>query len=216
MSATEIKRLEKYSACDVSDALVKLKIPKAGFLPDLVPQVGGGKRLVGELSTANFVELGPNRPPSRIPSDKHWVDLITPGTILIQQQSSDHRNAILGGIMAARLDVLGVHGIITHGRIRDIDELEEIGVPIWSKGRSTVGQGLCYECESVNQTLHIRGVVVSPGDICVADRNGVVVIPRKSLADVLKWLPKLVEADDKVMAAVKTGMSVKKAFTTFR
>lgn len=216
MSATELKRLEKYSACDVSDVLLKLNIPKAGFLPDLVPQVGDGKRLVGEVSTANFVDRGPNSPDSRIPPNKHWVDLVTPGSVLIQLQANAHRNAILGGIMAARLDALGVHGIITHGRIRDIDELEEIGVPVWAKGRSTVGQGLCTKCESVNQPLVISGVVVGPGDICVADRNGVVIIPRNRLQDVLLKLPKLIEQEDKIMAAVKKGMSVQEAFTKFR
>lgn len=216
MSATEIKRLEKYTTCDVSDALLKLSIPKAGFLPDLLPTVGSGTRIVGEISTANFIDRGPQSAPSQIPANKHWADLVTPGAILIQHQAKEHRNAILGGIMAARLDSLGVHGIITHGRIRDIDELEEIGVPIWSKGRSTVGQGLCSKCESVNQPLFINGVVVSAGDICIADRNGVVVIPRKSLGDVLKLLPKMVEADDKVMAAVKKGMPVHDAFATFR
>lgn len=214
MSATELKRLEKYSTCDISDALLKLSIPKAGFLPDIIPQVGSGKLLVGEISTANFVDRG--GPSSSIPSNKHWVDLITPGSVLIQHQANEHRNATLGGIMAARLDVLGVHGIITSGRVRDIDELEEIGIPVWSKGRTTVGQGLCSKCESVNQPLFISGVVVNPGDIVVADRNGVVVIPRGRLGDVLRILPKWVEQEDKVMKAVKGGMSVSEAFAKFR
>lgn len=213
MSATELKRLEKYSACDISDALLKLSIPKAGFLPDIIPQVGSGKLLVGEISTANFVDKGGS---SSIPNNKHWVDLITPGSVLIQHQAYEHRNAILGGIMAARLNVLGVHGIITSGRVRDIDELEAIGVSVWSKGRSTVGQGLYSKCESVNQPLLISGVVVNPRDIVVADRNGVVVIPRGRLGDVLRILPKWVEQEDKVMKAVKGGMSVSEAFAKFR
>ena len=59
-------------------------------------------------------------------------------------------------------------------------------------------------------------MVVNPGDIVVADRNGVVVIPRGRLGDVLRILPKWVEQEDKVMKAVKGGMSVSEAFAKFR
>ncbi len=218
MSESQLKELMKYSACDVSDALLKIlgTNGRAGHLTDIIPQVGNGKRLVGLISTANFVSNAEGGPASDIPKDKHWVDMVTPGSVLIQNQVEDHRNALLGGIMAARLRVLGVKGVITHGKIRDIDELEDIGLPVWSKGRSTVGQGLWAKCESVNRPITVAGIVIEPGDVCVADRNGVVVIPQSCVRDVLERLPKLVATDDHVLIEVKNGMSVKEAFARFR
>ncbi|KAI7582532.1 hypothetical protein KC346_g18398, partial [Hortaea werneckii] len=96
-----------YSACDVSDALLKLKIPQAGFLPDILPLNTDSSSkptttIVAPLSTVLFVpkphpQSSPSIPPgplstpiipreSNIPQDKHWTDLPAAGTIVLLQQ----------------------------------------------------------------------------------------------------------------------------------
>lgn len=217
LDISEIK-IRGYSACDISDALLKLKVPNAGFIPGLklyTSESEVNSALVGKISTAKFIDKT-SLLSSKIPEDKHWADVVPSGTILIQSQPNEQKNAVLGGIMAARLKFLGVSGIITHGRIRDVNELESIGLPIWAKDTSTVGQGLSTKCESVNEMITLDGHVVFPGDVCVADLNGVVVIPQDKVKQVLKLLPIMVSADEKVMQAVKDGMSVKEAFAKFR
>lgn len=207
-----------YTACDISDALLKLKVPNAGFIPGLTPYTPlpeNSPALVDIVSTAKFVDKA-SLVPSKVPEDKHWADVVPPNTILIQSQPEGQKNAVLGGIMAARLQVLGVKGVITHGRIRDLTELKNIGLPIWAKETSTVGQGLSTKCESVNEMITLNGHVIHPGDLCVADENGVVIIPQDKIKQVVKMLPDMVSADAKVMEAVKGGMSVKEAFAKFR
>ena len=96
-------------------------------------------------------------------------------------------------------------------------ELKDIGLPVFALGTSTVGQGLSSKCQALNVPITISDVTVSPGDIVVADpENGVVVIPRGRLAEVLDLLPKSAAADERVMEAVKGGMAVSEAFATFR
>ena len=207
-----------YSSCDISDALLKLKVHNAGFIPDLklfASTSGVDTILVGTVSTARFIDKA-STTASKVPSDKHWADIITPGTVLVQSQPNEQINAVLGGIMVARLKALDVKGVISHGRIRDVGEMESIGLPIWAKGTSTVGQGLSTKCESVNETVSLDGHEINPGDVCVADRNGVVIIPQDKVKDVLKMLPDMIAADEKVMEAVKGGMPVKDAFAKFR
>lgn len=88
---------------------------------------------------------------------------------------------------------------------------------IWANGISTVGSGGGSVAWATQVPVEINGVTVSPGDIAVSDPlNGVVVIPRDKLEDVLGLLPGLVAADDKVKADVLKGMSVAEAFRLHR
>lgn len=131
-----IKALYKYGACDISDALLKLNVPGAGFLPDLMPYCVPStedannlhQKVVAPASTVLFVPKNNNAsdfPPSNIPAGSHWVDLTEPGTIVVQSQPENQNNAVLGGIMALRMKRLGALGVVVHGRIRDVDELGE-------------------------------------------------------------------------------------------
>jgi regulator of RNase E activity RraA len=136
LSPKAMEILRRYGACDISDALLKLKVPGAGFLPDLIPycdQISQdtGKIqpiLVAPASTVLFIpknESGSAYPPSNIPAGKHWVDLTQPGTIAILNQPEGQRNAVLGGIMALRMKKLSALGVVVYGRIRDIQELRD-------------------------------------------------------------------------------------------
>jgi regulator of RNase E activity RraA len=127
--------LGRYGACDISDALLKLKVPGAGFLPDLIPycdqisqDTGKPKPiLVAPASTVLFIPKNDSRsalPPSNIPTGKHWVDLTQTGTIAILSQPEGQKNAVLGGIMALRMKKLSAIGVVVNGRIRDIEELK--------------------------------------------------------------------------------------------
>lgn len=139
-----IAQLQKYTACDVSDALLKLKVPNAGFLADLnlycgspssAPAATQADVTVRPVSTVLFVpkdqqDSAASLPPSNIPKDAHWVDLACPGTFAILKQPAGQVNAVCGGIMALRMKVLDVKGIIVAGRVRDLVELQSTGLPV--------------------------------------------------------------------------------------
>lgn len=119
--------------------------------------------------------------------------------------------------MAQRMKVLGVSGIVVHGRVRDLEELSASGLTIWAKGTSTVGSGGSAKAHSVNMPVTVSGVEVVPGDLVFSDvQAGVVVIPQGKLREVMELLPKLVEADERVKEAVEGGMSIQEAFAKFR
>ncbi|KAJ8064462.1 hypothetical protein OCU04_006800 [Sclerotinia nivalis] len=217
---------EQYSACDIADALLKLKVPGAGFLPDLKPAFAStssspNKITVAPVSTVVFAPKNStdlsNYPAANIPSDKHWVDLTVPESIVVITQPEGQNNAVLGGIMALRAQVLGAKGVIVSGRVRDLDELQATGIPIWSRGTSIVGAGAESKPHAIQVALKIDGTDVCPGDIAFCDpKNGVVIIPQGKIADVISMLPGLVAADDRVKEEVKQGMSVQDAFKKHR
>ncbi|KAE8451519.1 hypothetical protein EG329_003592 [Mollisiaceae sp. DMI_Dod_QoI] len=209
LSQEQLQVLEKYTACDIADALLKLKVPNAGFLPDL--------KLVAPPSTSikNDVIIAPAStvvmasktggdttalPKANIPAGKHWVDLTEPNTIVVITQPEGQKCAVLGGIMALRMKVLNAQGVI-----------------IWAKATSIVGAGAESKPHSIQVPLNINGTVINPGDVVFSDAmNGVVVIPQDQLTSVLELLPRLVEADDRVKDDVIRGVTVQEAFKKHR
>jgi len=133
-----LQKLGKYTACDIADALLKLKVPNAGFLADLklFTPPSGSPRSEITIAPASTVLFAPktgataNYPDANIPSGKHYVDLTQPETIVVMKQPEGQKCAVLGGIMALRMKVLNANGVVICGRARDIVELESTGLPV--------------------------------------------------------------------------------------
>ncbi|EGX50956.1 hypothetical protein AOL_s00054g692 [Orbilia oligospora ATCC 24927] len=220
----KFKALAAYTACDISDALLKLKVPGAGFLADICEEVAlhtPSKPLQTPIiSPAHTVLFVPKSSPtpSLLPPSSHFADLTPPSTITLISQPPNQRNAVLGGLVAARIQKLGSLAIIVDGRIRDITELKNLGVDVWAKGTSTVGAGGESKCVAVGVEIEVEGVKVVPGDIIFADPvNGVVSIPQDKLDAVLELLPKITGADDKVRIDVlQNNSGLQEAFKKHR
>jgi regulator of RNase E activity RraA len=120
--------------------------------------------------------------------------------------------------MAARMKYLGVHGVVVDGRVRDLVALNETQLPIWSRGTSIIGAGAETQFHAHNVPVHIGGTTVEAGDIVMIDpfENGVVAVPQGKVEELLELLPKLVGADEKVIADVEAGVSVQEAFKRHR
>ena len=137
LSSATVAQLQKYTACDISDALLKLKVPGAGFIADLKsysPALDGetASVAVAPVSTVLFVPKGetPSTPEPNVPKDAHWADMTEPGTFVVMKQPLGQTNAICGGIMALRMKVRQVKGIVVAGRVRDLPELRSTSLPV--------------------------------------------------------------------------------------
>ena len=224
---------KSYSPCDVSDALLKLKVPSAGFLRDIIPlptrHDAAGKRLVAPISTLLFVDskhhpgtgydglvvpLESNLPDLK---DKHFSDIAPKGSVVLMQQPPHQVAALLGDIIATRYKVRGIKGCFIDGRSRDIVGCNEVckdgTFHCWAKGLTSPGTSLEAKPWAVDVPIKIGDVVVEPGDILVADEAERVccVIPQDKLAEVMELLPKHKEADDGLMKDIQGGMDFKEA-----
>ncbi|KAI9751100.1 MAG: hypothetical protein M1835_001266 [Candelina submexicana] len=231
----KLEALHKYSACDVSDALVKLGYIHGGFLADifprapyveLYPEVAQEQKVIAPASTVLFVpkeyeplmdDSATETAQSNIPVGSHYADLTEKGTIVVISQPEGQKCAVLGGIMARRMKVLGAKGVVVDGRVRDLAELRCIDLPVWSRRTSTVGAAAEAEPYAINVAVKVGDVVVEPGDVIFAHAfEGIVSIPFKELDGVLTLLPKLAAADYKVKIDVRDGSTVKEAFAKHR
>lgn len=106
------------------------------------------------------------------------------GDIVVVVPVTDSPFGFIGELMATQLQARGVRAYVTSGGVRDTAELRRMGFPVWTAHVSAQG-AVKDTAGSVNVPVVLGGVVVHPGDIVVADDDGVTVVPRERAAETL-------------------------------
>ncbi|KAG8763777.1 hypothetical protein FRC11_012780 [Ceratobasidium sp. 423] len=235
-----IEQLASFSTCEISDALIKLglthkaPIQRGGYIPDInmlspSPTVGDGQntRIYGYAYTVKMVRGDDLQAPKPA---QHFVDAAPAGSVAVISVPPNVKSAAWGGLMTAGAQFRGVNGVVIDGRARDLVEHRAAGFPVFARGHSTLGQSPFTRPSELNVPVTIlprpdfengfentfSAVEVHPGDIIVADIDGVVCIPPELLAGVIDNCRYSKQVDEKCMIDIQQGRSIQETFQHWR
>jgi regulator of RNase E activity RraA len=196
-------RLEKLSTTNLADALDKEGM--RGAVIGIRPMYGC-PRIIGRAVTMKVTAAGMWKTKYHI--GVRAIDSASAGDIIVIDNRGDTNNNCWGEILSMGAKMKGVSGVVVDGAARDIDACEEFGFPVYARGAVPItARGRIME-ESVNEVVRIGDIQVRPGDIIMADVNGVVIIPVEKLDDVVKSAEGIVEKESAMVEELRNGANI--------
>jgi regulator of RNase E activity RraA len=150
-------------------------------------------RVVGIAVTARYMPTNKREPRMDDKTIGRWystvtseafMDVLAPGSILVIDAMEDGESRSIGSSNIQSWQKRGMVGLVTSGGLADTDEIIHQKVPVYFRRLARGIRPGRNELESVNRPVTIGGVLVRPGDLVMADGDGVVVVPRERAAEV--------------------------------
>ncbi|HIE97207.1 MAG TPA: RraA family protein [Fuerstia sp.] len=143
------------------------------------------------------------------------VDSCQPDDVLIAAASGSMRSGIWGELLTTAVLNGGCVGAIVDGAIRDVARIREMNFPVVARGRCLYDSKDRQRVIDCNVPVEIDGVTFSPGDLVVADEDGVVLIPQAVEEQVLQLAWEKVHAENEVRDAIRAGMKAVDAYKKY-
>jgi len=209
-----LKLFEGLRVSDVTDGMDKVGLKNIGLMsPEIHPLWRDTEhfthRIIGIAVTARYVPTNKSPAPEmetkafdswvsnwyNMLSPEPFVPLIRKGTVLVIDEAGDADVGTIGSNNIMGWKQKGCVGVVTNNTARDTDEIKTEKIPLYLK---KVGRGIRpgrNEIESVNRPIVCGGALVEPGDVIVADGEGVVVVPRAKAKDVAEYAKIILDGD---------------------
>jgi regulator of RNase E activity RraA len=197
----------------VCDALDTVGLRRQSLGADIQWLSGKGV-LVGHALTVSteVVEVVPDDPYVGLTAA---LDALTRGDVYVMATGRSDKYAAWGELVSIAAAESGAVGMVTDGLVRDAAQVERLGFPVLARGTTAVDINGRAEVIGHGSPIMIDGVEIEAGDLIVADRDGVVIVPTAVRDDVISLATSKGLAERRFRKALATGMSASEAFARF-
>src|SRR5436190_13099649 len=135
------------------------------------------------------------------------IAMAKPGDVLVIDGKADRTCALMGSIMINACKKIGLAGVVLDAAVRDIEELRELGFPVYAVGSNPNGPTK-FVPGRINWPISCGGVAIHPGDLIVGDADGVVAIEREKAASILDLAARKVAEERARIADIVAGKNL--------
>jgi regulator of RNase E activity RraA len=202
------------------DATVKagLRSPERIVVAGVLPVLPRTPRVVGRARTQRRVIVRDAGKLAQAVNPKlfhGFVEDAGVGDFLVVAAPVGPPGAIFGGILALTAKMRGVAGVLVDGATRDVAEIVEQDLPVWARSVTPIAGGYArYSTVEINCPVNCGGIEIMPGDVIVADADGVVVIPPADIERLLPICEQIQALEATSAQALASGASVSEAFAS--
>jgi len=198
----------------LADALDALGLREQVLGPGIAP-LDPSSRIAGPAHTVALA------PADRVPEEPYrgllaMLGAVRRGDVVVAATGRSDRAAVWGELTSSSCVARGAAGLVTDGLCRDVEQVRGLGFPVFARGTSPrdVDGRLDFGPHGIPVVLD--GVTIAPGDLVVADVDGVVVVPAGVAGDVLRRAGEKAAREDDLRLAVLGGEPIAEAFRRLR
>jgi 4-hydroxy-4-methyl-2-oxoglutarate aldolase len=199
-------RLSEFGTSELSDAMDELGIPCV--MPGIYPQRAGQGRIAGRALPVHLVPKlddasayrfggGVGKPLEQV------LQTMAEGDVVVMDLQGSIQASAWGGLASRLAQRRGVRGTIMWGTCRDVEEIRQVGYPVWAVGVCPRRSRNEFTFGSIGEPITISGVTIGRDDWILADESGVLRIPGKSLEAVLELATRVSVQERELLGMVK-------------
>lgn len=207
---TTRRKLKTVSTATLASALFKRGLFRQMVqdVRPLSPPKGGS--MVGEAYTLRYMPAREDLNPMTVFRDpshpqRRAVEECPPGCVLVMDSRKDPRAASAGGILATRLMVRGVAGVVTDGGLRDSAEIAALDMPSFHNRASAPTNLTLHQAIDLQVPIGCGDAPVFPGDVVVGDADGVIIVPAAIADAIADEAVEMTAYEDFVLERVRAG-----------
>lgn len=204
---------DAFSSAVVCDALDGLGFKRQSPRVPLPPRTGDGV-LVGRCKTTQWVDMA-HVDPRPYELELQAVDSCRPDDVLIAAASGSVRSGVWGELLSTAARNAGCVGVIVDGAVRDIRQMTEMDFPVFARSTCVYDSQNRQRVVEFDVPVEIDGVIFSPGDLVIADVDGVVVVPQEIEGEAVRRAWQKVHDENITRDAIHAGMKATDAYEKY-
>ena len=206
---------ERLTTAILSDSLDAAGLRHQVLQRRLAPLVQGSRAL-GRATTVRFAPSLEDNPDDPYADAIDYIDSVKAGQAVVIATDESNDSAFWGELFSAAALGAGAVGVVTDGNLRDTDKIAGLGFPAFSRSRRPIDYRARMSVVGTDLAVTLYGVRIEPGDLVMADDDGVVVVPSSREQEVLTLARERAGRESTVLSELLSGQSLRAVWDRHR